>query len=157
MKALAASLVLTVLAFPVGAQEKSGPLTDPLSRSFLLPSREYFATPSTAGLPEEPVSFPNLGGKQLRGWFMDHPGTEKTVLVCMGNMGNISVMLPYARFLHQGGFDVLLFDYQGFGKSGGLGSVLSLYGDAQSAFGYLTREKKKRPEDVGVLGVSRDA
>ena len=93
-------------------------------------------------------------GSELRGWFLPADGGRQTILFCMGNSGNISCMLLYANLLVEGGFNTFLFDYQGYGGSEGMASVMSLYGDAVSAFDYLVAERKMRPSEIGVFGVS---
>lgn len=135
-------------------KKKAAPRMDPVSRKFLFPSSRDFLKPAEQGLEARDVSFKNRSGSLLRGWFFDREGTDRTVLVCMGNTGNISVMLPYARILLDGGFDVLLFDYQGFGGSEGVASVMSLTGDASAAFDYLTATRGLEPGKIGILGTS---
>ena len=40
-----------------------------------------------------------------------------TLILCYGDMGNMSYWLNQAGVLSQVGYDVLMFDYRGFGKS----------------------------------------
>ena len=127
---------------------------DPVSRNFMFPSLEDFFSPEEAGLSHEVVAFPNETNETLRGWFIRSETANQTVLFCMGNTGNISGMLLYARLLADGGFNVLLFDYQGFGGSTGVASALSLRGDTLAAFDYLTNERGISAENIGVFGVS---
>ncbi len=49
---------------------------------------------------------------------------------------------------------MFLFDYQGFGGSEGVATAMSLHGDAISAFDYLTAQRKLKPSEIGVFGVS---
>ncbi len=127
---------------------------DPLSAQVLMPADEYLGTPADCGLSYEPVRFPSLSGSQLTGWLLDRPGTDRVVMICMGNTGNMSYMVEHARLLSDAAFDVFLFDYQGFGKSGGVASVSSLLPDALSAFDYLVDVQKRAPAEIGVLGIS---
>jgi hypothetical protein len=121
---------------------------------FLNPFIGDYATPADAGLAIEDVRLTNAGGQNLRAWYMPRPGATHTILFCMGNTGNISAMLPYAKILLDGGFNVLMFDYQGFGESTGTATALSLPGDALAAFDYLTNERGVPAEKIGVFGVS---
>ena len=127
---------------------------DPISRNFMAPVLEDFFRPDEAGLKYEEVFFPNETNESLRGWFIPVDGADKTVLFCMGNTGNISGMLLYARLLTDGGVNVMLFDYQGFGGSTGIATALSLLGDTLSAFDYLTNTRGIAAQDIGVFGVS---
>lgn len=128
--------------------------TDPISRYFLAPFADDFIRPEALGLTVEEVSIRNQSGETLRGWWLPASDARQTVMFCMGNTGNISSMLGYALILHRGGFNVLLFDYQGFGRSTGIATALSLPGDAVSAFDYLTKERGIAPKDIGIFGVS---
>ena len=127
---------------------------DPISRNFMAPVLEDFIRPEEAGLKYEEVFFPNETNESLRGWFIPVDGANKTVLFCMGNTGNISGMLLYAKLLADGGVNVMLFDYQGFGGSTGIATALSLLGDTLSAFDYLTQTRGIASRDIGVFGVS---
>ncbi|MCA9085190.1 MAG: alpha/beta hydrolase [Planctomycetaceae bacterium] len=130
------------------------PTMDPVSAVCLKPCGADFQKPEAAGLSAEEVWFPNRQGHQLRGWYFSAPDAGQTILFCMGNTGNVSLMLPYASILHRGGFDVLLFDYQGFGGSEGVASVMSLVDDTHSAVDYLSQSKGRTPDEIGLFGVS---
>ncbi len=121
--------------------EKRQVQIDPLSRNFMAPSLEDFICPDDLGLSFEEVRFRNASGSNLRGWFLPADAGQQTILFCMGNTGNISGMLLYAKLLVEGGFNVFLFDYQGYGGSEGIATVMSLHGDAISAFDYLTAHR----------------
>ncbi len=127
---------------------------DPISRNFMNPSLQDFYFPDEAGLDNEVVFFTNESNETLRGWFIRTENAKQTILFCMGNTGNISGMLLYAKLLAEGGFNVLLFDYQGFGGSTGIASALSLRGDTLAAFDYLTSKRGISSKDIGVFGVS---
>lgn len=127
---------------------------DPISRNFMAPVMEDFFQPEEVGLAYEEVFFQNTTHETLRGWFIPVAGADKTVLFCMGNTGNISGMLLYARLLADGGVNVMLFDYQGFGGSTGGATAMSLLSDTLSAFDYLTESRGIPAQDIGVFGVS---
>lgn len=127
---------------------------DPVSRNFLAPSRSDFLKPDQAGLEYEEVYFSNQHGERLRAWLLPAEDAQQTIVFCMGNTGNISAMLMYASILRQGGFEVLLFDYQGYGGSSGIATAISLLGDTLSAFDYVRDVRHRDPQDIGLFGVS---
>ncbi len=133
---------------------KSVTAADPVSQACLRPMKGDFRGPDQVGLTASEVHFVNVGGHRLRAWFFPVKNAGQSVLFCMGNTGNISLMLPYAKILQQGGFDVLLFDYQGFGESEGVPSVSALLTDCLAAFDFLQVHTQRAPEDIGVFGVS---
>jgi pimeloyl-ACP methyl ester carboxylesterase len=129
-------------------------LMDPVSASLLFPRNRELEDAQFAQLQATEVRFENAQGSKLRGLWFENGDSDDVVLVCMGNTGNATWMLPYAAFLREGGFDVLLFDYQGFGPSEGVASLLSLPGDALAAWRFLTEETGRKPSQIGVLGIS---
>ncbi len=127
---------------------------DPISQVCLRPMKGDFRRPGQVGLTASEVTFANASGQELRAWFFPGQDAQQSILFCMGNTGNISLMLPYAKILQQGGYDVLLFDYQGFGDSEGVASVGALLSDCLAAFDFLQAHTQRVPEDIGVFGVS---
>jgi fermentation-respiration switch protein FrsA (DUF1100 family) len=73
----------------------------------------------------------------LHGWYV--PGTQpETLLWFHGNAGNISHRVENLRLLHDHvGTAIFLFDYRGYGHSGGQPSERGLYEDARAAVQYL--------------------
>ena len=100
------------------------------------------------------VSFPSKSGSQLSGWFLEAKQGKGGVLLLHGVKSNRLQMLNRAKFLQKAGYDVLLFDFQAHGESGGeqitFGHLEAL--DAESAFDYL-QERLHNPS-IGVIGVS---
>jgi pimeloyl-ACP methyl ester carboxylesterase len=108
----------------------------------LHPSRTVGRTPAALNLSFEAVRFgvDATGTPQLSGWYIpsDSSGTA-TVLVLHSGDGDISDALPSAQILHTARLNVLLFDYRGFGASGGAHPTeLMMQTDAESALVYLT-------------------
>lgn len=128
--------------------------TDLISRGAVIPWKHDVAQPERVLADFEEVRFRNSLGHNLRGWYFPSPQASHTILVCSGNTGNMSLALPYAQLLLDGGFNVLLFDYQGFGGSEGLASVTSLGADTEAAFQYLVQHKQATPKQIGVFGIS---
>ncbi len=132
---------------------KRGPL-DPVSKGALNPFDTIIATPSEYGYASDEVEFKNALGITLRGWYFTQEKAAPTILVCVGNTGNISYSLPYAALLADAGFEVLIFDYQGFGLSDGTAALTALPGDCQAALNYLLNVKKKKANEIGAFGIS---
>ena len=159
-------LIINANAPRCSADEVSKPAVrevqiDPISRNFMAPFMEDFVRPEAVGLKYEEVFFANTNKETLRGWYITAEdvgksanGADKTVLFCMGNTGNISGMLLYAKLLTEGGVNVMLFDYQGFGGSTGVATAMSLLSDSLSAFDYLTTTRGIPAKAIGVFGVS---
>ena len=127
---------------------------DPISAACMKPMKGDFAKPDHAGLQAEEVGIRNAAGHQLRAWFFRAENATQSILFCMGNSGNISLTLPYAKILQEAGYEVLLFDFQGFGESQGAPGISSLLTDSLAAFDYLQTRTQRPGKDIGVFGVS---
>jgi uncharacterized protein len=106
------------------------PLVRLMNALLFFPSREILATPA---VPYEDVA---IGG--LHGWWV--PATAPTigqVLLFHGNAGNIGDRVPHITLLAAAGFDVLAFDYRGYGRSAGRPTEPGTYEDARAALGAL--------------------
>lgn len=106
----------------------------------------------------EDVWFNAPAGPRLHGWFM-HARTQGpavgTILYAHGNGGNLSNVGWLAERLATRGFDVLLFDYRGYGRSDGeVTDENSLYADTDAAYDYLLRERQVTPTRLVLYGQS---
>jgi fermentation-respiration switch protein FrsA (DUF1100 family) len=100
------------------------------------PSREILQSPAAAGLAFEDLSFESADGVRLRGWWLPTSVPERRlgrIVFCHDNGGNIGDRLLEARALTAAGFDLLLFDYRGYGRSGGRPDEQGTYRDARAA------------------------
>lgn len=127
----------------------------------LHPSRAVSRTPAAAGLAFQPVRFgDNVAGQpQLAGWWI--PGdlpSDPTVLLLHGQDGSMSDALPAAKALHDARLNVLLFDYRGYGKSGGdHPTAQRMTEDTTSALQYLTETRGVAPSSVIAFGTELGA
>jgi uncharacterized protein len=112
----------------------------------------------TRELPQTPANYRQLlfeagDGTRLHGWWApsrsEHPRGQ--ILMCHGNAGNIGDRVPNAELLCRAGFDVLLFDYRGYGSSGGAPDERGTYADARAARLQIV---DRDPERVFYLGES---
>ena len=97
-------------------------------------------SPSAVGLAEvELVTFPTADGLVLSGWFVSSRSTAAsgTVIVFNGNAGNRAYRAPLAAALRDYGYQVLLFDYRGYGGNAGAPTEPGLLADARAARAYL--------------------
>jgi len=103
--------------------------------------RDIIAAPSQAGLPYEDIHLKISDGINLHGWYIPVPQPRGTVLFLHGNAGNISHRLDSVRMFHRLGYSTLIFDYRGYGNSGGTPSEQGTYQDAEAAWRYLTEQR----------------
>lgn len=118
------------------------------------PVKEIHQTPSVLGLDFEDVRFSTKDGVTLHGWHVPAADARGTVLFSHGNAGNISGRLETIRILHGLGVNVLMYDYQGYGKSKGSPSEEATYKDVMAAWEFLTEEKNIPGSKIVLMGRS---
>jgi fermentation-respiration switch protein FrsA (DUF1100 family) len=137
----------------------SAALTRPLLHALLFfPSRLIATTPAAAGLEFEDIWFESGDGERLHAWWV--PARAPVIghlLLCHGNAGNVGDRVAPAGLLAAGGFDVLLFDYRGYGRSTGRPSEQGTYRDAHAARSVLLRQPGVDGARVLYLGESLGA
>jgi hypothetical protein len=105
--------------------------------SLFFPSREILLTPRSAGIAFEEVTFSSEDGVKLQGWFIPNPSARRNLLYFQGNAGNMSGRIDKIRQFHAMGFNVLMFNYRGYGQSAGRPSEQGVYRDGRAAFDQL--------------------
>src|SRR5688500_13991084 len=91
------------------------------------------ATPATVGVPFSRVAV-EAGDRTLIGWWVraraDSGQTAPALLFFHGNRSAISDYVDFQKFLYRQGVSSLVFDYSGFGASGGSPSLANAVADA---------------------------
>jgi fermentation-respiration switch protein FrsA (DUF1100 family) len=126
-----------------------------VERQFFYPDRTAYTTPAQFGLKAEDVAIPGPQGSPLHGWWLPAQGEVRgTVLHLHGNAANISNHLPLVAWLPKAGFNLLTFDYRGFGRSEGTPSLDGVVADGLAALAWLRRRPGVDPQKLVVLGQS---
>jgi len=122
---------------------------------FYYPDANVYSTPAGHSLKFEHVEFASKDGTRLTGWFIPALGKPKgTVVHCHGNAQNMTSHWLFAEFLPRRQFNLLVFDYRGYGKSEGSPTRSGTIEDAQAAVDYVLGRKDIDPERVAVFGQS---
>lgn len=77
-----------------------------------------------------------------------------TIFYIHGNSGNITIYDEVLTSLVNGGFQVLITDFRGFGKSSGTPTHLNIAKDGQMVFDYLTNRPDVKNTKLIVYGAS---
>ncbi len=129
-----------------------------LQKKFIFfPSDRVENPPPELDLVHEDVWLPVKNDRDLvHGWWIGTKSAPRgTLLFLHGNGSNIGSNIDRAAVFQQLGFDVLLIDYRGYGKSGGsFPSEINVYEDAKVAWDYLVNARKIKPQDIFVYGHS---
>jgi uncharacterized protein len=118
------------------------------------PVKEWATTPDREQLPYENISLMTSDRVRLSAWYIPRAGSHKVILFAHGNAGNISHRLDSIRLFHELGFNVLIFDYRGYGKSAGQPSEAGTYRDIDAAWRYLTQTRKFTARQIVLFGRS---
>lgn len=124
-----------------------GLTTEALNR--LVESQIFFPDPYLVGSPrDEGLEFEDLrftagDGITLHGWLVSAKPCIGLILFCHGNAGNISHRVDNIRRLHDIGLSVFIFDYRGYGLSGGRITESGFYLDSEAAY-EVAREHAER-------------
>ncbi|HKO68913.1 MAG TPA: alpha/beta hydrolase [Burkholderiaceae bacterium] len=130
-------------------------LTGCIERMFFYPDSVTYTTPAQVGVRADDVQIVAVDGSHLHGWFLPAVGKAKgTVLHLHGNAANISNHLPLVSWLPAHGYNVLMVDYRGFGRSQGKPSLHGIVDDAAAALAYLRSRTDVDPKQLIVLGQS---
>lgn len=124
-------------------------------RFFYYPNRILYHDPERLRLDYDLVSYKSLNGKKLYGFFFRTK--EKplgTIVHFHGNYGNMTNHFPLALFLLKEGFDVLSFDYEGYGGSEGTPAIANTIEDGLATVRYAQERLRDKNTGVAALGQS---
>jgi fermentation-respiration switch protein FrsA (DUF1100 family) len=116
-------------------------------------------TPDRLGMKFEELRIPVGSGAdrgELQAWWIPagQPNAP-TLLYLHGNYRNIGNNLEHTLRLHNLGFNVLVSDYRGYGKSsGGRPNEAKVYQDAEAAWQYLLKQRGVKPQQAFIYGHS---
>ncbi len=92
--------------------------------------------------------------EKINGWYIPANKNKGTILFLHGNARNISYRCDSIKLINDAGYNCLVFDYRGYGKSGGEASEENIYRDSLCAWTYLTETLKTKPETIIIHGRS---
>ncbi|HKR12899.1 MAG TPA: alpha/beta hydrolase [Pyrinomonadaceae bacterium] len=143
------ALLLGVVAFVYGLRSLEWHMTFhpvPLDRARWQPpsgaSEEWFTT---------------ADGIRLHGWYFESNARPETptIIFFHGNTGNIQDVGWLGQRFHERGFNVLLFDYRGYGASeGDVENETGLNADGDAALAFVIKEKGISPRKIVLYGQS---
>lgn len=125
------------------------------SNMFFIPMERLIRTPADIGLEYRDVEFRSSDGTPLHGWFLPAEGKARgSILFMHGNAENISTHIGSVYWLPAEGYNVFLFDYRGYGRSGGVPELHGVIRDAEAAIGQMVEMVGTGDTPVIVYGQS---
>ncbi|KAF0125018.1 MAG: hypothetical protein FD189_1985 [Elusimicrobia bacterium] len=122
---------------------------------FFQPTRHIHSDPAELGYRYEAIKFESLDGTPLTGMFFPPDGEPRaTVVHFHGNGQNMTSHYPYAAWLAREGYNVFVFDYRGYGASGGRATLDGVVTDGKAALAHALKLPGASPEKIIVMGQS---
>jgi alpha-beta hydrolase superfamily lysophospholipase len=126
---------------------------------FYQPDHVARATPKDVGIPYVEHWIESTDGVRLHAWHMAPPEDadkhcRAVVVHFHGNAENMTSHFMFSAWLADAGFDVVTFDYRGYGRSLGTPSREGLFADGNAVLDWVTKEPKLRGLPIVVFGQS---
>ncbi|MCE5195143.1 MAG: alpha/beta hydrolase [Nitrospiraceae bacterium] len=118
------------------------------------PTKDIAKNPKNIGLKFENLTIETSDKVNISAWYIPAKNERGVVLFCHGNAGNISHRTDSILIFHDLRMSVLIFDYRGYGKSGGRPTEKGTYLDAEAAWDYLVKTKRISPKKILIFGRS---
>jgi dipeptidyl aminopeptidase/acylaminoacyl peptidase len=111
------------------------------------------------GFDFEDIEFPSFDGTRLYGWWMRVDSAAATIVILHGVKKNRTDVLRAALVLRHCGYNVLVFDGRGHGRSGGRYVTYGFYErrDVETAIHWLAENKQVDASRIGLVGESMGA
>jgi uncharacterized protein len=131
MRTVGARAILFLMVVSSGCGDVS------LDSLLLAPTPTYRYIPTDLSYPYDEMMLPTSSGGAVSAWHMHARGRSKGIVVIMpgadSNKGRLSILLPI--FVDKG-WDVLLYDYPGFGASPGPATLDGVLDGTRTALNY---------------------
>lgn len=122
----------------------------------------YFPEKYPKGPYEQASSIPGLrdcwttteDGVKLHGWFAPAESARATLVLSHGNGGNIAYRYLLMRSLLHHKFNVLMYDYRGYGRSDGTPGEDGIYKDGIAFYDYASTLPEVNPKRMFLWGTS---
>jgi fermentation-respiration switch protein FrsA (DUF1100 family) len=126
------------------------------NRLFFYPDRLLHHHPEQLGLAQaREVRFASHDGTPLHGWFCPARGEAKgTVIHLHGNAQNLTAHAAFVAWLPEAGYHLFVWDYRGYGQSGGRAERRGILRDAEAAFAFVRTLPEVDETNLYVIGQS---
>ena len=127
------------------------------TRQFRFPDRENAGlTPASFKLASEDVSFRSADGVELRGWWVPAAEPRGSVVMVHGLNRSRIEMIRRVPFVHEAGWNALVFDLRHHGESGGRATTFGAK-EKQDVEAAAQLARSRTPGPVVLWGVSLGA
>jgi uncharacterized protein len=127
---------------------------------FYSPGSYYYYPPENFGYSPQEFFFPSLDGTKLSGWmFPSRASTKKNLIILQfhGNGENMTSHYTSLAWTTKKGFELITFDYRGYGKSEGELGHKGVIEDAVAAYNFAKKRALKTDQKIILYGQSLGA
>jgi len=123
---------------------------------FFYPQRVLRPNPYLSKVTHTEVELTTPDGLRLHGWRLLPPSgaPRGTILFFHGNAENISTHVNSVLWLCLAGYQVVLFDYRGYGRSEGVPTLAGVHRDGEAALAWIRHLDGVDPARLVVYGQS---
>lgn len=111
---------------------------------FYYPDSNVRVTPDKLDLKYDEISIATEDNEKLNGWYIHskYRSPYATILHFHGNAENITTHFLYLSWLANYGYDIIVFDYRGYGNSTGTPSRDGLFSDSKAILKWIKNNLK---------------
>ncbi len=149
-----AAIALALAVMMVLPEGRAAMLTQFQRRFLYFPMRDFVASPADYGFRHEEVDLTAEDGVAIHAWWLPASDATRTVLFLHGNAGNVSYWVEVATVFREVGWNTLILDYRGYGRSAGAPTEEGTYLDARAAYLHLVKDRGIDPSGLIVIGRS---
>lgn len=127
------------------------------SRYIYYPDKTLDMTPGDVGLKYDDLMLKTEDGESISAWYVPaatNSDSAVTLLDCHGNAGDMGDRVNSVLTFHNMGYNLMIFDYRGYGKSSGKPTEDGTYKDAMAAWNYLVHDRGMPTNRIVVFGRS---
>ena len=100
---------------------------------FFKPTKDFVMNPELLKYSPADVYFKSADGLTLHGWYFRAKEECGAILICHGNVENLSTHVMLDLWLIDAGYNLFIFDYRGYGRSEGTPDAQGINRDAEAA------------------------
>lgn len=125
-----------------------------LAGIFISESMMFQPRPSSYADHPNIIKIPSKDGSYISAYMLENQSAHYTVLFSHGNAEDIGDLSEFMKEFTQHGFNVIAYDYSGYGSSNGKPSERAVLANADAVYDYLVTKRGIAPERIIVWGRS---
>jgi abhydrolase domain-containing protein 17 len=110
--------------------------------------------PSTYRDSQEFIKLVTKNGNRITALYLPNSSAKFTLLVSHGNAEDLGKVKDWCENLRNAGFNVFVYDYEGYGNSEGTPNEQRTYQDESAVYYYLTTKLETPPDRIIAFGKS---